>query len=114
MPGRMNNPVYGILYLISFEVQFPDGGIVSLTATDVTEHHSKRVYPHTHQVLPKLHSHHHKSQDDDDEDEEEEEEEQEQGWHDERAYVSAIRTWIEFCAQLKHLTLTMDWVVSES
>merc|ERR1719264_780177 len=42
------------------------------------EHHSKRVYPHTHQVLPKLHSHHHKSQDDDDDEDEEEEEEEEQ------------------------------------
>ena len=59
----------------------PESG--SITANDVTEHHSKRVYPHTHQVLPKLHSHHRKSQDDDDEEEEEEEEEDdeaEQGW----------------------------------
>ena len=45
----------------------------SFNCVNVAEYHSKRVYPHTHQVLPKLHSHHHKSQDDDEDEEEEEE-----------------------------------------
>ena len=54
--------------------------ISTFNCENVAEYHSKRVYPHTHQVLPKLHSHHHKAQDDDeDEEEEEEAEEAEQG-----------------------------------
>ena len=49
----------------------------------LTEHHSKRVYPHTHQVLPKLHSHHHVGG----EDEDEEDEEEDQGWWRDVHYV---------------------------
>ena len=47
---------------------------ISQSANDVAEHHSKRVYPHTHQLLPKLHSHHHKVQDDEEEEDDDDNE----------------------------------------